>query len=136
MIGKDFVLAGRAIFTVANATGDHYTFKVSKKEFDDGGEIYFVGLLTGPANESDYTYMGVLNVASGDVRLTAKSRFTDETLPVKVARWALGLIWNAGEAPAGYAVAHAGKCGACGRTLTDPVSIECGIGPVCRGDAA
>jgi hypothetical protein len=26
-----------------------------------------------------------------------------------------------------------GQCGICGRTLTDPISIEIGIGPVCRG---
>lgn len=31
-------------------------------------------------------------------------------------------------------ILHLGKCGVCGRPLTDPVSIEVGIGPICRGE--
>src|SRR5690554_605825 len=27
------------------------------------------------------------------------------------------------------------KCGICGRTLTDPLSVEAGVGPVCAGKA-
>lgn len=31
---------------------------------------------------------------------------------------------------------HTGVCGKCGRTLTDPESIDAGIGPVCAGKVA
>jgi hypothetical protein len=30
---------------------------------------------------------------------------------------------------------HCGFCCRCGRTLTDPASIESGIGPICAGRA-
>ena len=30
---------------------------------------------------------------------------------------------------------HSGRCGRCGRKLTDPESIRTGLGPVCRGKA-
>jgi Family of unknown function (DUF6011) len=35
--------------------------------------------------------------------------------------------------PENIHILHPMTCGYCGKTLTDPVSIECGIGPVCRG---
>lgn len=31
-------------------------------------------------------------------------------------------------------ILHEGMCGKCGRPLTDPVSIEYGLGPICRGE--
>lgn len=31
-------------------------------------------------------------------------------------------------------VYHVGRCGKCGRPLTDPGSINIGLGPVCRGE--
>jgi hypothetical protein len=53
-IGKDFLLAGRAIFTVANPKGERYTFKVTKKDAQEGSRYtqptYFISLLTGSDN--------------------------------------------------------------------------------------
>ena len=128
---KAFVLAGKAIFTVSNAKGDHYTFQVTRKETEGRPVTFFVALLTGPNNETDYTYMGVLSQAVGTVILTKASKFNPESLPVKVAQWALALLWRNQPVPAGYAIQHEGRCGRCGRTLTVPESIQTGLGPEC-----
>jgi len=64
------VEAGKSTFTVANNKGEHYTFMVTKKDPEPGtrwvayGPSWFVALLTGPNNDQDYTYMGVLNHAA------------------------------------------------------------------------
>ena len=131
MIDRDFILAGKAIFTVANAGGKHYTFRVTHKEASGAyAEAWFLSLLTGPDNTSDYTYVGMLS-DRGLVRLTAKSKYNEQSEPVRVARWALSIVWWGGELPEGYAINHEGRCCRCGRTLTTPSSIEAGIGPEC-----
>src|SRR6516164_4235525 len=53
-----FMLAGKALVTVVSLkTGDRYTYKISKAP--DGG-CHFVGLLTGPNNEQDYKFFGII----------------------------------------------------------------------------
>lgn len=140
-IGADFILGGKAIFTVANPTGEHYTFKVNRKDPDpksdypDSGVVFFVSLLTGPDNGSDYTYMGMVNPDRSNlwVRLTRASRYTADSKPVRVINWALGLLSKGQDLPAGYTIHHEGRCGRCGRRLTVPESVESGFGPECGG---
>ncbi len=130
MLSLEFVLAGRAVFTVNNDKGDHYTFKVVKKETASMGPIWFAMLLTGPDNTNDYTYMGCIDAQLG-FRLTGKSKFKMDSVPVKVLVWTLRHVFMMLELPAGYKIHHEGKCGRCGRALTVPSSVESGIGPEC-----
>jgi hypothetical protein len=133
MLNKTFITAGKAIFTVANPAGKRYTYRIKHRGPQNGyGPAWFVSVLTGPDNTSSYTYMGMLDPATGEVRLTAKSKFGGDSLPVKVVRWALGVLWAEKPVPEGYKVCHEGKCGRCGRTLTVPESVESGIGPECK----
>ena len=127
MLTKQFFTAGKAVFTVANPEGKHYTYKIRKSK---DGEKFFVSLLTGPQNTSDYTYMGVLE--NGSIRLTMASTYKEDSLPVKVVRWALSLVWRDMPFPNGYSLHHEGKCCRCGRPLTVPESIESGIGRKCQ----
>ncbi len=144
-----FLLGGHAYFTVANGAGEHYSFRVSapkEQTPDTQRPVWFVALLTGPDNTADYTYMGIIvpGTAAGDVRasthsplfrLTGKSTHTDDSKPVKVLRWAIGLMVKGQHPAAPYSIQHMGRCAVCGRALTDPESIRLGIGPKCRGDA-
>jgi hypothetical protein len=123
-----FFEAGHAIFTVGNGKGEHYTFKIGHSKPE---QPLFVSLLTGPSNESDYTYLGIYNPNTGSVGLTKSSKFNDGSTPVKVVRWAVNQVRNNKELPGGYSINHAGKCCRCGRTLTTPESCERGIGPEC-----
>lgn len=132
---RRFITAGQAIFTLQGIR-DRYTYRVSKKEPEPGSRFtepaYFIGLLTGADNTSDYTYIGMLDVRQGQIRLTKASRYTADSSPVKAFNWAIGRIWRGvGIEPA--RLYHMGKCGRCGRALTVPSSIESGFGPECLG---
>lgn len=133
-IGPEFLRAGDAVFTVANPSGDHYTYRLAFPPERDGDrrDFAFVSLLFGPDNESDYAYLGCYHPSQASVRLTAGSVFPTDSKPVRVLRWAVEVIHGQRPLPAGYSIRHEGRCGRCGRTLTEPRSLECGIGPECR----
>lgn len=127
-----FVLAGKAGFTLkSEKTGAHFTYRVERA--DKGrGSVYFVSVLTGPNNETDFTYAGILapNGPKFAFRQTAKSRLAANALSVVSFKW----FWDrivAGRLPEQCEMHHEGKCGRCSRTLTTPESIERGIGPEC-----
>ena len=131
-IGQDFILAGRAIFTMVGTTS-RFTYQVTKKQDAGQAPVYFVGLLTGSNNETDYSYLGILDPVTGYVRLTRKSRMTPDAPAVKAIQWAMPRIWARATMPPSFGLMHVGKCGRCGRTLTVPESIASGIGPDCAG---
>ncbi len=133
MLTKEFITAGRAIFTVSNGKGEHYTYRIKTKEADVTHlqPYYFVSLLTGPDNMHDYTYLGTLDPETGVVRQTRASHFNADSLPFKVVNWALAMIYGQHPLPLGYAIQHEGRCGCCAHRLTTPESINRGIGPEC-----
>lgn len=127
-----FVLSGHAIFTlVSKRTRARYTFKVSKA---DKGDLYFIGLLSGPDNGADYRYLGILRhfdypFQRYEVMTSKKS--PPVGAPFKGFEWfykrlQMSAVWQ--DQMEFY---HAGRCGRCGRMLTVPESIEMGIGPEC-----
>jgi hypothetical protein len=134
MINSQFVLAGKAIFTVSNDKGEHFTYRVNAK--DDrriaGKKVYFASLLTGPDNENSYSYMGLLLPNRFSLKLTKGSKVGRDAKSVQVLCWALQMIRKGSPLPNGYAIQHAGRCCRCARILTEPESIEIGIGPECR----
>lgn len=126
-INANFLTAGKATFTVANPQGTHYTFRITKKE----DSPFFVSLLTGPDNTYSYTYLGIYNPSQGKVILTKKSKFTEQSTPVKVVRWAITNVLQEQPVPNGYSIQHSGRCGHCNRKLTVPESLDTGLGPEC-----
>jgi hypothetical protein len=128
-----FFSGGNAVFTVHNAQGTHYTYKIRKPRAfaDRPNPPYFVKLLTGPSNESDYTYLGIFIPQHNEIRLTAKSKYTVDSIPVKVVQWAIKRVADNKSLPDGYAIQHEGRCCRCRRVLTTPESIDRGIGPEC-----
>lgn len=143
MLSKEFMTAGKATFTIEipDSLRDaehkaHYTFRITKKEASEQyKECYFVSMLTGSDNESDYTYMGMLDAESGKLILTKKSAYPQESYPVRLLSRTLVRVWaNEQQAviTAGFKLHHEGRCGRCNRLLTTPESCETGIGPECR----
>lgn len=128
---KRFALAGKATLTFeSHKSGDHFTYQINKAD-DASNLLYFVGLLTGPNNETDFTYIGILSDRNGyALKLTKKSKLPATAKPVAAFNW----VWNdvlANREPRCVTVHHEGSCGRCGRTLTTPESIDRGIGPEC-----
>jgi len=132
MLSKQFILAGKAVFTVSNGKGRHFTFLVQKSKVtvDRPKPYWFVKVLNGADNQHSYAYMGLLNKNTGSVTLTPKSKVGEDALSLKVVEWAFRHIWRERE-PAEGEILHSNKCGRCGRSLTTPESIKSGIGPEC-----
>lgn len=137
-----YLKAGNATLTLRSAkTGVRYTYRVRLADPPEQSGLWadetsvqrwFVSLLAGTENESDYVYLGVLEERSGRVafRLTKKSRMTRESLPVVAFSWAVTQLAK-GALPASLEIWHTGRCGRCGRLLTVPESVALGIGPEC-----
>lgn len=132
-IGKDFILAGRAVFTVAGKD-QRFTFRVNRKEALPGSRYqtpsYFVSVLNG-AGDHPYSYVGILDTRDGAIKLTKGSTFKDDSKAVIALRWTLARVWAGRPLPAPAACYHVGRCGRCGRPLTVPSSILTGFGPDC-----
>lgn len=128
-----FMLAGNCTLTLmSKATGTRFTYRVKAIE-DKPGE-FFVSLLTGPDNQNDYQYMGILKTASlhsCPVHLTRNSKVGKEAKSYQALCWTLRKMSAKGEMPSELEIWHEGRCGRCNRPLTVPESIESGFGPEC-----
>jgi hypothetical protein len=127
--------AGRAIVTVENGKGDHVTFRVTAPgrgtHIDREAPVRFVGVMVGTDNEAHYAYVGLLG-DDGSIRPTKGSKLPMDDQRVRVVAWAIRKCVE-GELPAGYRIRHAGCCLRCGRTLTNPDSLDIMYGPECAG---
>jgi len=133
---KKFILAGNATFTLESTrTGKWFTYKVNKKEFkNDAGEVdktfYFVSILRGPSNESDYTYLGTIN-SKFYVNTTPKSKISADSISFKALSFFASYL-RKGEMHDEINFYHEGICGKCGKKLTTPESVAIGLGPICN----
>jgi hypothetical protein len=134
-VSKTFILAGKATFTIETPDNGHRTYKVEHVPANDRWpESYFVKLLTGSDNESDYTYLGKLDMHTGQVATTKKSQQYENTFPLNLLNRVLARVWSDDHAAYeqhGYKTHHEGRCGRCARKLTVPSSVESGFGPEC-----
>jgi hypothetical protein len=128
-----FALAGNAIFTVVSKkTGTRFTYRVRIKENQGRPPIWFVSVLTGSDNTSDYTYIGQI-VFNGKVFAHGfKSTISYDAPSVKAFEW----VWKVEGNHEALEVWHVGKCGKCSRPLTTPESVKSGIGPICATKGA
>lgn len=127
-----FLQAGNAIVTaVSRSTGVRFTFRV--RECKDNGRLFFVSVLSGPDNNSNYHYIGIIR--DGVFRHTAKSTVSITAPAFKAFAWVYGQL-SLGRLPEQLEIWHEGKCGRCGRLLTVPESIRNGIGPECSKHTA
>lgn len=124
----EFMVAGNSTVTLkSKKSGKHFTYKIKKAK---DKAILFVSVLFGD-NTSDYMYIGCIFDDKGIV-ITKGSKCTAEALSFKVFKWAWEHIKRL-DIPKDLEVWHEGRCGRCGRKLTEPESIACGLGPICRG---
>lgn len=119
----EWFLAGKAQFTVSNGQGQHYSYEIVKKEDRKGNNVWFLTLLSGPDNNRDFQYVGLVG-RDGSVKLTRNSKVSADAKSYKVAVWALKQVWTGKTLPDGYEINHKGRCGRCGRELTRPEGVS------------
>lgn len=130
---KRFALAGKAHLTLTSAkTGVHFTFRITEPEDRKTGhsDMHFVSVLCdGSADDGKFLFLGC--IFPDRFVQTKGSKVGRDAPSVK----AFTFFWNGvlgGHIHPDLRVQHEGRCGRCGRTLTEPVSIDIGIGPECR----
>jgi hypothetical protein len=143
-LARTFMLAGNARVTlVSGKTGARFTYRVRAKDVpttegaaapDVTKTLFFVQLLNGADNTSDYVFLGTIFPGEPTTyRHGRKSPVSTDAPSTKGFAWAWSFIAK-GELPPGCEVWHEGKCGRCGHPLTVPSSIAIGLGPICAGD--
>lgn len=131
---QNFIQLPNGYYTVSRPDGSHVTFRL-KADTHNGAPVQKVGVLVGSDNVGDYANFANISTqgvsywrnayAYGRGALTVQDSWK-EALEALLT----GAL-DAQQAGEMYAQ-RSGKCYVCGRLLTDPVSIELGIGPVCR----
>ena len=133
---RDYILGGNAVVTlVSTRTQDRYTYRIQQAKPREGQPAgaalpYFVAVLTGPDNRNDYLFLGTI-FADGRYRHGAKSPIPAQAPSAQAWAW----TWDHLDTDR-VEVWHEGSCSRCGRALTDPASIERGLGPICAERAA
>lgn len=145
---KRFALGGNARLTlVSTKTGARYSYRIRGKSNNDAhndqfgivrpgyvADVFFVSLLTGPDNEADYKYLGIINALSLTFRRTAKSCAGEQAPSYMAFAYFWGWLSERAELPVSVELWHEGRCGVCARPLTVPESIARGIGPDCAAN--
>ncbi len=103
-VNKEFILKGKAIFSVVATKGDEYTFKVTKKRTKNWGTVFYVATLSSPGNKGRFAYLGVLSKETGAIKITPNSKYHDQSRAVLVARFICTIIWRNMPIPEGYVV--------------------------------
>jgi len=128
---RNFIFAGRSIFTLENnETGNYLTFRI--KQMKRHGQPVSGQFTVECKNLGDKTYgYRVLGFVNTEAR-RFKLRWHDRQ-DVGVVTW-MWLLKNLGrlEDFTKLAIYHEGHCCKCGLPLTVPQSIDSGIGPECQ----
>lgn len=127
---KNYCMSGNAIVTMTSPSGTHYTYYIRAPWQDDKndfeGDVRFVYCL---GTDGRWFYVGGLYKNGTLFRSTRNSSVSMDSPSFKGALYLVKMMNRDFETP--MVVQHEGACGRCGRRLTDPVSIERGIGPKC-----
>ena len=122
------ILAGKCTFTIESIkTLTHFTYKVI--ECKDNSELFFIYVLCGPNNTSDFKYIGTYTVAGG-FKYGRKSKIAQTSLSIVSLQWVFANLMTQRLEQVNFY--HEGTCCKCGKKLTTPDSVLSGIGPVCQ----
>ena len=127
----DFITAGKATVSLKSLrTGKHFTFKIDQAK--DNKDMFFVKVLNGSDNSwtGDWMFLGTIFSTSAPT-LRAGKKGRPDAPSFKALEWTLENLLR-GAISDELEIWHEGQCGMCRKPLTDPTSIEIGLGPICR----
>jgi len=125
-------------YTVKFDDGSHVTIRVntlSAKQSRDGKPHQFAAYLCGPINTSDYRRFAEIKGATFRAFRSDRSSYGSGRQDYAKQVVALKILMGTNDQTQyGRAYAKlATRCYRCGKLLTEPESIESGIGPICAG---
>ena len=124
-------------FTLFNrSTSTHLTFKSYRPKGWKIDSPVLISIMVGTDNNSDFGYVGSIS-KEGFYKPSEKSKVA-KGHQVKADRalvWLLTKLRAGVELPAAVEIKGSTGCCRCGRKLTNPDSINDGLGPVCRKKA-
>lgn len=125
---RNYILGNKGVVTLKSPTGVHHTYLFSKPRNEDQfpEDVRFVYALH---DNNKLFYVG--KIERNRFSLTKSSRFLWGNDIVKGAIYILRMA-NSLQLNTKMELYHEGICCRCGRPLTNPKSIETGIGPKCR----
>lgn len=126
LLGADLKRYNGTLTVTNPATGQHRTFRIKTVLKGDLKGMRVLQLLTGQNNETDYRGFAFVQ-PTGRVSLWKKFAGTDFA---KLAMIVERADWYAEHRGLEYQFAV--RCRRCNRLLTDPESIDAGIGSYCR----
>lgn len=125
----DSPVIAKGYYTVTDDEG-HRTFRVSPdQKWADGKSV--IAVLSGPSNTWSYTGVGFVTDTGVRVWKKFSSDSRMASLLDRLVADAAGALQLTLEMAKQH-VLTSENCFVCGKLLTDPTSIEMGIGPVCR----
>lgn len=130
---RNFVFAGRSVFTLENKeTNNYITFKIAR--FKKKGVIVPNQFLVHSKVLNDatagYQFLGLLNLEKKYFKPWGSLRLKKDYLGYITFYWLMRNLENLEVFPK-LEIYHEGRCAHCGMPLTVPISIDRGIGPDC-----
>jgi hypothetical protein len=130
---RNFIFAGRSVFTLENKTTNNYvTFKIKQVKKNnkpiDGQFAVECKMLND--TQTGYVFLGFLNTITK--RFNKHRRTPNDYQGFKVLFWLLSNLERLEDFSDKQEIYHEGHCCKCGLPLTVPESIDSGIGPECN----
>ena len=123
---QKYLLGGKAEFIIENIKStNHYTYFIKKKK----DNIYYLFVIIHKP-----IYLGHFQYELGkNVFLSLQAKNTDNTnlKYYNLLISFLTFIYKENKIPQGIEIYYTGRCSVCNRVLTDPESINIGIGKYC-----
>lgn len=125
----NYCMGGNGILTLQNPNTLVHHMYMFRKPLNSDVYPEDVRFVYAVHDKQKLFYVGMLE--RGEFRLTRASRFGDHTDIVRGARYIVRMMTDE-SCLTKMDLYHEGVCAVCGRALTNPKSIESGIGPKCR----
>ena len=132
---KNYCMGGNAVVTLSSPSGIHHTYyirapwKEDKSNFPEGTRFVYTRHSNGK-----WLYLGQIVGDGKDLKLTKNSYYGVPSPEFRGMKYILRMMNEEFETP--MILQHEGCCSRCGRRLTDPKSIERGMGRYCSNHVA